>query len=106
MVARDWRGGKVFYREWSKSGVERTLGALNGEGSSEELAAKYWRTSRLSPISPDFPVRGYRTCYSGYLAVSDVLRILRGRPRHHRHRRELFQEVSVDRFGQCFPGRG
>jgi hypothetical protein len=39
----DWRRGKVFYREWSKSGVERTLGALNGEGSWEELAAEYWK---------------------------------------------------------------
>jgi hypothetical protein len=52
MVARDWRGGKVFYREWSKLGVERTLGALNGEGSWEELAPEYWKTSRLSPVSP------------------------------------------------------
>jgi hypothetical protein len=46
MVARDWRGGKVFHREWSKLGVERTLGALNGEGSWEELAPEYWKTSR------------------------------------------------------------
>ena len=46
MVARDWRGGKVFYREWSKLAVERTLGALNGEGSWEELAAGYSKTSR------------------------------------------------------------
>jgi hypothetical protein len=44
MVARDWRGGKVFYREWSKLGVERTLGALNGWGD-------YWRTSVCYPIS-------------------------------------------------------
>jgi len=29
-IARDWRGGKVFCGEWSKWGVERTLGALNG----------------------------------------------------------------------------
>ena len=50
MVARDWRGGKVFYREWSKLGVERTLGALNGEGSWEELAPEYWKTSRLAPF--------------------------------------------------------
>jgi len=42
----DWRGGKVLYREWSKLGVERTLGALNGEGSWEELAPEYWKTSR------------------------------------------------------------
>ena len=55
MVARDWRGGKVFYREWSKLGVERTLGALNGEGSWGELAAEYWKTSHLSPVSPGFP---------------------------------------------------
>ena len=46
MVARNWRRGKVFYREWSKLGVERTLGALNGEGSWEELAPAYWKTSR------------------------------------------------------------
>jgi hypothetical protein len=46
MVARDWRGGKVFYREWSKLGVEWSLGALNGEGSWEKLAPGYWRTSR------------------------------------------------------------
>ena len=46
MVARDWRGSKLFYREWSKLGVERTLGALNDEGSWEELAAEHWKTSR------------------------------------------------------------
>jgi hypothetical protein len=46
MVARDWRGGKVFRREWSKLGVEQTLGALNGEGSWEELAPEYWKMSR------------------------------------------------------------
>ena len=36
----------MFCREWSKLGVERTLGALNGEGSWEELAPEYWKTSR------------------------------------------------------------
>jgi len=41
MVARDWRGGKVFYREWSKLGVEWALGALNGEGGWGELAPEY-----------------------------------------------------------------
>jgi len=57
MVARDWRGGKVFYREWSKLGVERTLAALNDEGSWEESAPEYWKASRLSPVSPGFRPR-------------------------------------------------
>jgi len=32
MVARDWRGGKVFYREWSKMRVEWWFERENGEG--------------------------------------------------------------------------
>jgi hypothetical protein len=56
MVARDWRGGKVFYREWSKLGVERTLGAVDDEGSWEKLAPDYWKTFRLSRF-PSFSPR-------------------------------------------------
>ena len=31
-VARDWRGSKDIYSEWSKLMVELQLGALNGDG--------------------------------------------------------------------------
>ena len=47
-VAWDWRGSKDIYSEWSKLGVERLLGGLNG-GGLRVVALRVRKTSRLSP---------------------------------------------------------
>ena len=35
MVARDWRGSKDIYREWSKMGVEVLLGGVYGKAAEQ-----------------------------------------------------------------------